>query len=273
MAHPCCRPLRALFLAALLLAAGLAQSAAAAVPPEVVSSLAPGGRLRVAINFGNPVLARKDPDSGAPRGVSVDIAEELARRLGVALDFVTFDGAGKVFDALKTGAWDLAFLAIDPVRAAEIDFSPPYVVIEGTYLVPAESALRSIADVDRPGVRIAVGRGSAYDLYLSRALKSAQMVRAPTSAEAIALFRSDRLEAAAGVKQALDAAAKADPGLRVIADRFMTIEQAMGTPKGRAAAALFLRGFIEELKSSGFIARALVANGQTEAVVAPTISR
>ena len=243
------------------------------MPSDVVSSLAPAGRLRVAINFGNPVLARKDPDTGTPRGVSVDLAVELGRRLGVSLDFVTFDGAGKVFDALKTEAWDLAFLAIDPIRAAEIDFSPPYVVIEGTYLVPAGSALWTVEDLDHPGIHIAVGRGSAYDLYLTRALKTAQIVRAPTSAEAIALFQTDRLEAAAGVKQALDAAAKANPGLRVIPGHFMTIEQAMVTPKGREAGTRYLRGFVEELKASGFIAGTLAANGQTEAVVAPPMAQ
>ncbi len=248
-------------------------AAAAAVPPEVVASFAPGGRLRVAINFGNPVLAQKDPQSGRPRGVSADLAEELARRLGLPLDFVTFDGAGKVFDALKTGAWDLAFLAIDPVRAAEIDFSPPYVVIEGTYLVPADSPLRSVDQVDRPGVRIAVGRGSAYDLYLTRALTSAQLVRAPTSAAAIALFQSDGLDAAGGVRQPLVEAATANPGLRVIPGRFMAIEQAMGTPKGRTAAARYLQGFIEEMKASGFVARALAASGQADAAVAPPMAR
>lgn len=247
--------------------------AATAAPPEVVASLAPSGRLRVAINFGNPVLAQKDPENGQPRGISVDLARELARRLGIPLDFVTFDGAGKVFDALKTGAWDLAFLAIDPVRAAEIDFSPPYVVIEGTYLVTADSSLQAIDDFDRPGIRIAVGRGSAYDLYLTRALKAAQLVRAPTSAAAIALFQSDKLEAAAGVKQPLVAAAAGNPALRVIPGRFMAIEQAMGTPKGRTAAAQYLRGFIEEMKASGFVAKALAASGQGDAEVAPPMVR
>jgi polar amino acid transport system substrate-binding protein len=237
--------------------------------PDVVSSLAPGGRLRAAINFGNPVLAQKDPDNGQPRGVSADLAQELAHRLGVAIDFVTFDGAGKVFDALATGAWDVAFLAIDPVRAAEIDFTPPYVIIEGTYLVPAQSSLLAIEDVDRPGIRIAVGRGSAYDLFLTRTLTSAQLIRAPTSAAAIALFQNDKLEAVGGVKQPLLAAAASNPALRVIPGRFMAIEQAMGIPKGRDAGARYLHSFVEEMKSSGFIAKALAASGQTDATVAP----
>jgi polar amino acid transport system substrate-binding protein len=251
----------------------LSGRALAAAPSEVVSSLAPNGRLRVAINFGNPVLAQKDPANGAPRGVSVDLARELGRRLGVTPTFVTFDGAGKVFDALKAGAWDLAFLAIDPVRAAEIDFTPPYVVIEGTYMVPANSPLQTIEDVDRTGIRVAVGRGSAYDLYLTRTLKSAQLVRASTSAEAIELFQSETLEAAAGVRQPLQKAAKGNPALRVLAGRFMTIEQAMGTPKGREAGARYLQDFVEEMKASGFVARALAASGQADAAVAPPAAR
>jgi polar amino acid transport system substrate-binding protein len=258
-------------LAALLFC--LSGTAAAGPPPEVVASLAPSGRLRAAINYGNPVLAQKDPSDGQPRGVSVDLARELARRLGVPLDFVTFDGAGKVFDALKTQSWDLAFLAIDPVRAAEIDFSPPYVVIEGTYLVAADSPLRTIEDLDRSGIRIAVGRGSAYDLYLSRSLKSAEIVRAPTSAEAIALFRTGKLDAVAGVRQPLIAAAKSDPALRVIPGRFMAIEQALGTPRGRSPGARYLREFIEEMKASGFVAGALAASGQTDAAVAAPMAR
>ena len=214
---------RVFALFAILMSCLPGRAEAAAPSSEVIASLAPSGRLRVAINYGNPVLAQKDPDSGQPRGVSAELARELARRLGLPLDFVTFDGAGKVFDALRTGAWDVAFLAIDPVRAAEIDFSPPYVIIEGTYLVTGDSPLQSIGDVDRPGIRIAVGKGSAYDLFLTRALTSAQLVRAPTSAAAVSLFRTDKLDAAGGVKQSLVEAAKDNPALRVIPGRFMAI--------------------------------------------------
>src|ERR1700675_1639739 len=146
---------------------------AGAISPGLVAELAPSGRLRAAINFGNSVLAQQDPAGGEPRGVSSELARELARPFGVPIDYVAFDAAGKVFDALKAGAWDIAFLAIDPVRAAGIDFTAPYVVIEGTYVVPAGSALRTIEDVDRAGARVAVAQGSAYDLYLTRALKHA----------------------------------------------------------------------------------------------------
>jgi polar amino acid transport system substrate-binding protein len=239
------------------------------VPRNVVTDLAPAGRLRAAINFGNSVLAQKDPASGEPRGVSPALARELARRLGVPVEFVAFDAAGKVFDALEAGVWDVAYLAIDPARAAAIDFTAPYVVIEGTYIVPSNSPLHAIADVDRDGVRIAVGRGSAYDLYLTRTLKHAALIREPSGAEALERFLKDPLEAAGGVKQLLVGFAKSHPETRVIAGRFMVIEQAMGTPKGRTAGARYLYQFVEAMKASGFVAKALAESGQADAAVAP----
>ena len=157
---------------------------------DVLAELAPGGVLRAAINFGNIVLAQKDPAGGEPRGVSAELARALARRLGVAIDYVAFEAAGKVVEALKAGAWDVAFLAIDPVRSAGIDFTAPYVVIEGAYVVPASSPLCAVEDVDRDGVRVAVATGSAYDLYLSRALKHATLVREPSGPEALDRFVS-----------------------------------------------------------------------------------
>ena len=239
------------------------------LPHDVITDLAPNGRLRAAINFGNPVLAQRDPATGAPRGVTVELALELGRRLGVPVDFVPFDAAGKVVDALKTGAWDVAFLAIDPVRAAEIDFTAPYVVIEGTYLVRANSPLQSVDEVDREGVRIAAGQASAYELYLTRALKHAKLIRAPSSADAIESFLRDQLDALAGVRQPLVEFAKAHPDLRVMSGRFMAIEQAMGTPKGRTVGASYLREFVETMKASGFVANALAQTGQVDATVAP----
>jgi polar amino acid transport system substrate-binding protein len=237
--------------------------------PAVLADLTRGGRLRAALNHGNPVLVQRDPASGEPRGVSPELARELAHRLGVELEFVHFDAAGKVFDAIPAGVWDVAFLAIDPARAAGIDFTAPYVIIEGSHLVPEDSPFREIGDLDRPGVRIAVGRNAAYDLYLTRALKHAQLVRAPTSAAAIELFMEEGLDAAAGVRQPLLAFAQAHRGLRVIDGSFTRIEQAMGTPKGRSAGATYMRSFVEEMKANGFIAEALRASGQHDAVVAP----
>jgi polar amino acid transport system substrate-binding protein len=241
------------------------------VPPDVVKDLAPTGKLRAAINLGNTVLAQGTPQ--APRGITVDLARELAKRLGVALDMTTFDGAGKVFEALKGGSLDIAFLAIEPVRAAEIAFTAPYVIIEGCYMVPKDSPLKTPADVDREGVRIAVAKGSAYDLYLTRTLKHAKLVRAASGPESMAMFVADKLEAGAGVKQPVVEFVKSHPGLRVIEQRFMAIEQAMGTPRarlsGREAAPRYLRAFIEEMKASGFVADALKRHNQPDAVVAP----
>jgi polar amino acid transport system substrate-binding protein len=239
----------------------------------VLRELAPTGTLRAAINYGNPVLAKKGAGNGQPQGVSVDLARELARRLDLQLELVTFDAAGHVFDALKSNAWDIAFLARDPVRAAEIAFTAPYVIIEASYLVRNDSPYTAVDELDRDGVRIAVGKGAAYDLYLTRALTRAQLVRAATSNEAIELFVSDALDAAAGVRQPLEAYARKHAGVRVIDGRFTAIEQAIGTPVARSAAASCLAEFIEEMKQSGFVADALARSEQFEASVAPPAAR
>src|SRR5262250_807881 len=251
---------------------GKADTMADGISADLVAELAPTSRLRVAINLGNSVLAQQDPAGGPPRGVSAELARQLAGRLEVDIDYVLFDAAGKVFEALKAGLLDIAFLAIDPVRAAGIDFSAPYVVIEGAYVVPMDSPLKTVEEVDRDGVRVAVARASAYDRYLTRALKHAKLVRESSGPEALALFRKDRLEVAAGVKQPIVAFAKEHPDTRVIPGRFMVIEQAMGKPKGREAGVRYLREFIEEMKASGFVAKALSASGQTDAAVAPPSS-
>src|SRR5471032_103396 len=177
---------------------------------KVLKDLAPTGKLRAAINLGNSVLAQTDAATGKPKGITPDLANELGKRLGVPVELVTFNAAGKVFEAVKTNAWDIAFVAIEPVRAAEIEFSAPYVIIEGTYMVPKDSPLKVIADVDRAGVHIAVGVGSAYDLYLTRTIKNATIVRAAAGGgrAMIELFVNDKLEATAGVKQPLIAYAK-----------------------------------------------------------------
>jgi len=246
-------------------------STVSTVPSDVVKDLAPTGKLRAAINLGNIVLAQGTPQE--PRGITVDLARELAKRLGVPLEMTTYDAAGKVFEALKAGSWDIAFLAIEPVRAAEIAFTAPYVLIEGNYMVPVDSALETPADVDRAGIRIAVAKGSAYDLYLTRTLKNAALVRSQNGPEAMDMFVRDKLEVAAGVKQPIVAYVKSHPGLRVIEPRFMAIGQAVGTPKarydGREAAPKYLRAFVEEMKASGFVAKALERSNQPDAAVAP----
>ena len=257
-----------------ILAAAL--SAAACTMPNATNddalknAFAPTGTLRAAVNFGNIVVAQKDSAGGDPRGVGPDLARELARRLGVPIRYVIYDNAGKVADAVKDDAWDVAFLAADPKRANEIAFSAPYVLIEGTYLVRKDSALVRLQDFDRPGVRIAVGKNTAYDLYLARELKNAQRIQADTSEAAVQQFRRERLDAAAGVRNYLVAAAREDPGLRVIGESYMVIGQASGVPKPRGAnAARYLADFIEEAKASGFVERALAASGVRDVTIAP----
>ena len=255
---------------ALVAQAVITQSSAQSAPPDALKELAPTGRLRAAINFGNGVLAQKGAD-GTPQGISADLSRELAGRLNVPLEFVTFEAAGKAFEAPKENKVDVLFVAIEPVRAADVEFSPPYVLIEGTYMVLKDSPLKEVTDVDRAGVRIAIGRGSAYDLYLTRTLKNATLVRAATGGccAMIDLFRAEKLEAVAGVRQPLVEYAKQHPDVRVMDGRFQEIRQAIGTPKGRLAAAAYLRTFIEEMKASGFVAGALKRSNQPDAQVAP----
>jgi polar amino acid transport system substrate-binding protein len=261
---------RSLSKLALIAALTLTLGACASRPPAaVVSELAPTGKLRAAINLGNPILASRDSQTGAPRGVSVDLATELARRLGVPVEFVTFSSAGQTVEAVKGGQIDVAFVAIDPARAVDISYSAAYVVIEGAYLVRNDSPIRRNEDVDRPGIRVAVGAGSAYDLFLKRELKAATLVRAPTSPAVVDLFLAQQLDVAAGVKQQLEMDAKRLGGVRLLDGRFMVINQAMGTPRAREAGAQYLRRFVEDMKASGFVAQALVRHNIEGAAVAP----
>jgi polar amino acid transport system substrate-binding protein len=236
-----------------------------AAPADVLKDLAPAGKIRASINLGNMVLAQKDP-SGALKGVSVDLARELGKRLNVPVELVPFDAAGKAFEGLTAGKIDVVFLAIEPVRAKEVAFTAPYVLIEGVYMVPQGSKLKTVADVDVEGIRIGVNTNSAYDLFLTRSLKHAKLVRGD---DGIALFVNDKLDAAAGVKQPLVEYAKSHPEVKIMDGRFMEIQQAMGTVQGRDAGAKYLRTFVEEMKASGFVADALKRSNQPDAAVAP----
>lgn len=232
------------------------------IPAGLLKALAPTGKLRASINLGNPILANRDPTSGVPVGISVDLARAFAERLGVEMEMVVFDAAGKSVEAVKNELADIGFFAIDPLRGEGIAFTQAYVVIEGCYLVRNDSRLQSNEEVDRSGIRVVVGMGSAYDLYLSRALKAAQLLRAPTSPSVVDMFVTQNLEVAAGVKQQLQADMKRHAGLRLLPGRFMDIQQAMGTPKSRGLEAhAFLSQFVEDMKANGFVAASIQRHG------------
>jgi polar amino acid transport system substrate-binding protein len=242
-------------------------------PTEAVAQLAPTGKLRAVINTGNPVLAKAGSAGAEPSGVSVDLARELSKRLGVPLEMTIVNTAALSVEALKSKNVDIGFIAIDPVRAADMDFTAAYVLIEGAYMVPASSSILSNADVDRQGVRVGVGKGSAYDLFLTRELKQAEIVRASTSQAAADLIATNRIDVMAGVKQQLESDAKRLPGWHLLGGRFMVIEQAMATPKARPEGARYLTSFVEEMKSSGFVASALARHGIEGAAVASASGR
>jgi polar amino acid transport system substrate-binding protein len=236
----------------------------------LLHAFAPTGILRASINLGNPILANRHPSTGEPFGVSIDLANALAERLGVGIELVVFDAAGKSVEAVRGEQADVGFFAIDPVRGEGIAFTAPYVLIEGSYLVPEGSALRSNDEVDRRGVRVTVGKGSAYDLFLTRELQHAEIVRAPTSPTVVDVFVEQKLEVAAGVKQQLEADLARYPGHRLLPGRFMVIQQAMGLPQSRGTeAAHYLAQFVEDMKASGWVAQALMRHRIQGASVAP----
>jgi len=224
------------------------------------SDLAPNGKIRAGINFGNALLANRDAD-GTPRGIAVDLAQELARRVGVPLEIVSYTTAGKMADGAKVGAWDVAFLATDPDRATDIIFTAPYLEIHTTYLVPADSPLRTSADADREGIRIAVSAKSAYDLFLTRELKHAQLVRAAGVDASVDLFLGEGLDALAGLKPLLIDLAEKHPGMRVLDGYFTVVQQAVGVPKGRDAAARYVAEFVANIKVSGLVGTLIKKNG------------
>ena len=236
----------------------------------VKQAFTPTGPLRASINLGNPILAGTDPATGKPRGISIDLATAFANELGVPLELVVFDTAAQSVDAVSNGAADIGFFAIDPIRGAGIQFTAPYVLIEGAYLVRESSPLQHNQEVDQPGTRIVVGKGSAYDLFLTREIKQATLVRAPSSPKVVETFLNENLDVAAGVKQQLQADAERAGGLRMLPGRFMVIQQAMGLPKGKPEeAAAALCAFVERQKASGFVADAPQRHGIQGVSVAP----
>ncbi|MBN8494935.1 MAG: ABC transporter substrate-binding protein [Burkholderiales bacterium] len=235
-----------------------------------MSPLTTGGVLRAAINLGNPILAHKEAGTGRPAGVSVDLATRLASELGVPLELVVYDAAGKSVEGVAAGQADVGFFAVDPLRGEQIAFTAPYVLIEGCYLVADASPLQTNVQVEREGITVVVGKGSAYDLFLTRELKHATIARAPTSPAVVDWFLEHRADVAAGVRQQLEGDARRIGGLRLLPGRFMVIRQAMGTPKAKGdEAAQELRRFVERAKAEGFVAQALARHGIEGASVAP----
>ena len=240
------------------------------ITPDVRTAFAPTGVLRASINIGNPILASLDAGSGTPRGVSVDLARELARRLDLPIELKVFKSAGESVRVVTDEEADVGFFAIDPERGQGIGFTAPYVIIEGCYLVPQDSPLRDNDEVDAQGTTVVVGRGSAYDLFLTRALQHATLLRAPTSPSVVEVFVKEGADVAAGVRQQLEADMAARGGLRLLPGRFMEIRQAMGLPKGRGDEAIrVLRTYVEEAKASGFVAEALERHRIEGVSVAP----
>lgn len=240
------------------------------VDQSLITAFAPHGTLRATINLGNPILANRNGATGEPEGVSVDLARGFAERLGVKLALVVFETARKSVEAVTANQADIGFFAIDPLRGEGIAFTPAYVLIEGVYLVQADSPLQSNEEVDRAGNRVVVGKGSAYDLHLTRELKQAEILRAPSSQAVVDTFVESSAQVAAGVKQQLQADAGRIHGLRLLPGRFMVIQQAMGTPRSRGEAAnAFLGQYVQEMKASGFVTQALARHGIEGASVAP----
>ena len=241
--------------------------------PETVKELAPSGTLRAGINLSNFLLVTGKSISGEPEGVAPDMARAIAERLGVKLKLVPFKTPGELADAAQANVWDIALIGAEPARAEKIAFSAAYVEIEATYLVPAGSALQTLEEVDRAGVRVAVMARSAYDLWLARNIKHAQLVRADGSDAAFDLFVNEKLEALAGLRPGLLGAIGKLPGARILDGQFTAVQQAVGTGKANAAGAAFLQHFVEEAKVSGFVAELIARHHVQGLSVAPAYSQ
>jgi len=237
------------------------------ISPAARSELTPNGKLRVGLNYGNFLLVLKDGPGGEPRGIAPDLGRELGRRLGVPVEFVKYDQAGKLADAVKDGKCDVGFLGAEPQRANEIAFTTAYLEIPVTFLVPAGSALRALADVDRKGVRIAVAERSAYDLFLTRTIKNAELIRAQGIDGSYELFVGKKLDALAGLMPRLVSDAEKLPGSRILEGQITGVQQAVGTPKARSAAAGYLGEFVADLRKSGLVKKLAAEHGVRGVVV------
>ncbi len=236
---------------------------------EEKKELAPGGAIRIGLNYQNFLLVLRDRPDGTPTGIAPDLGRELARRAGLPVQFIRYDTAGKAADAVKSLEWDVAFLGAEPKRANDIAFSAAYLEIPITFLVPAGSPIRSVEEVDRKGVRVAVSEKSAYDLYLTRTFRHAQIVRAPGIEASFKAFVEQKLEALGGLKPRLVADAEELAGSRVLEGQISAVQQSVGTPKARTHAAAFLRRFVDDIKAEGLVARLIQTHGVRGVTVAP----
>lgn len=234
------------------------------------SAVAPTGQLRVALNVGNPVLAVKDTATGELRGVTVDLGRALAAKLGVAVALIEYPNVARIVDGARSGLWDIAFLAVDPARAGDTDFTPPYMEVEITYLVPTGSPIRTTADADRPGLRIAVPSRSTADLFLSSVLKRATLVRGETEARTFEMLRTGQAEAFAANRNSFETFTAGLEGYRALDDYFYTVPHAIGVPKGQSLALAMVSAFLEEAKASGDVQRAIARANLRGVRVAPT---
>ncbi len=239
------------------------------ISPAARTELAPTGKLRVGLNYQNFLLVLKDAPDGTPTGIAPDLARELATRAGLPIEYVRFDAAGKLADAVKSGAWDVAFLGAEPQRAGEIAFSGAYLEIPVTFLVPAGSSIKNIQEIDAEGVRVAVSEKSAYDLYLSRSVKHARLVRVQGIEASFKLFLDQKLEALAGLKPRLVADSEALPGSRILEGQITAVQQSIGVPRGRSEAAKYVREFADDIKASGLVARTIDRHRVRGVSVAP----
>lgn len=227
----------------------------------LVAQLAPTGVLRAAINLGNFLLVTGKAPNGDPAGVSPDMAAEIARRIGVEVKYVPMATPGEISDTAGQDVWDIGNIGAEPKRAEVMDFTAAYAEIQSTYLVPAGSPIQRIEDVDKPGVRIAVSARSAYDLWLERNIKNAELVRAEGLDASYDLFVKGGLDVLAGLRPRLADDVKRLPGARVLDGQFSAVQQAVGCGKGRPEAAAFLKDFVEEAKASGFVADLIAKHG------------
>ncbi|HEX2566349.1 MAG TPA: transporter substrate-binding domain-containing protein [Burkholderiales bacterium] len=239
------------------------------IPEQARKELASSGKLRVGINHSNFLLVNPGSPHGAPKGIAPDLGAELARRLGVPCEYVSFDGAGKLADAVKDAAVDVGFIGNEPQRAEVIAFSPPYLELPVTFLVPAGSPIKAIADIDKPGIRVSVSARSAYDLFLTRHLKHATLIRSEGIPASVVTFGEQKLDALAGLKPGLMDELKKFPGARVLDGQVTAVLQSVGVPKKREAAAGFVRDFVEAVKAEGLVAKAVERHGVRGVSVAP----